>query len=85
MKKTWLISGLGLLLLGVGLFVAASLNFSAGMDAADAGQGGGNIFQWNILPLGVAGLVLLTGGIAVLMIGEARRGSRSSASHQGSD
>ena len=79
MKKTRLIGGLGLLLLGVGLFVAASLNFSVGMDAADAGQGGGNIFQWNVLPLGVAGLLLLTGGIVVLMISETRRGSRSSA------
>jgi hypothetical protein len=64
---------LGLFVLGTVLLVAGSLNFSAAMDAADAGEAVSGQDDWSAAPLVAAGLLLFVSGIIVLVIGNARR------------
>lgn len=56
-----------LALVGVAMIVLSFLNFSAGVDQANAGGAAGNVFQLGILPLFVAGFLLLLASTALLI------------------
>lgn len=76
-KSAGTLTGVAFIIIGAIATVIAEINLSNQMDRADREGVGGNLFDPGILPLAVAGLLVLAIGIIFVA-----RSRRASSGHQ---
>ncbi len=73
-KSAGTLTGVAFIIIGAIVTVIAEINLSNQMDRADREGTGGNLFDPGILPLALAGLLVLA--IGIIFVARSRRSSR---------